>query len=73
MFLVFKAEFQQLVTSISHVSISFKVVDVYRTPYPTIQPMEMFSIDADLVLCDCITTIKNRSYIVTGKRENDVE
>lgn len=66
--LLFKAEEKDIVKSISRTRITFKVLDIYRTPNKKIQPGETFSIDADLVYCKCLPSdLKSGIYIIAGK------
>ena len=63
-----KAHFdiKNLVRSISHVSLAFDVVDVFKTSDHTIIPDETLSIDADLAFCPCLPSLSNGDYIITG-------
>ena len=71
-FVVFKANLKDIIKSNSHTSISFVVIDVYRTPDKSIEPGEIFNIDADLSVCPCTpSTLVNASYIITGKLDEN--
>ena len=61
---------KNLVRSISHVSVAFDVVDVFKTSDHKIFPGETLSIDADLALCSCLPSLTSGDYIITGKIGN---
>lgn len=70
--LVFKAQFKKEVRSVSHESIEYTVLDVYRSPSDEkIEPGESFSVDVDLAYCECLPDIAKGEFIFTGKRENN--
>ena len=60
-------DMKNLVRSISHVSMAFDVVDVFKTSDHTIIPDETLIIDADLALCSCLPSLSSGDYIITGK------
>ena len=55
---------KNLVRSISHVSVAFDVVDVFKTSDHKIFPGETLSIDADLALCSCLPSLTSGDYII---------
>ena len=60
-------DMKNLVRSISHVSMAFDVVDVFKTSDHTIIPDETLIIDADLALCSCLPSLSSGDYIIKGK------
>ena len=62
---------KNIVRSVSHVSIVFDVIDVYKTSDDAIEPKETLSIDADLSYCPCLPSLAKGDYVITGKVGKD--